>query len=213
MRNYSIASKAGGTAPTVNNAIVTNTPHKFISGGYKLQTTTWDGKRIDDFAAFLASLDIYRAVDDNDQPAAAAASNNKELLLAPRDRAPPARIDRAQDELDAKRKYAEEIKRQKTADVAAKRLVLRRIEEDKVVRALKQAREREARLYRGAKGTHGAGRTSGVYSLKDGALTDGPVGDGLLVPAHRAVAAEGDPFAYDADFWTEDLQEHDMDTE
>lgn len=161
VRNYGIATKTPGS--TTNNAVVTNTPHKFINGGYKLQTTTWDGRRIDDFAAFLASISgvhhllppVMTTTKEGDR-------------LTPKRRPPPARIDRAQDELDAKLKHAEEIKRQKAEDAKVKERILRRIEENRVERALKRAREREARLHGGSGG--GPGFTGGVFSLQNGSL-------------------------------------------
>lgn len=63
VRNFDIQSKTGASEPAgVNNSIVRNTPHKFIHGGYKSQTTTWDGRRIDDFAAFLQdTVGVVRA--------------------------------------------------------------------------------------------------------------------------------------------------------
>lgn len=188
VRNYSIASKTGGRV-TINNAIITNTPHRFINGGYKLQTTTWDGRRIDDFATFLASIGITRTADKT------TADGPSKEILTPKQRAPPVRIDRAQDELDAKLKYAEDITRQKAADKKAKELILRRIEENKVERKIKQARAQEARLHHG-KG-EGAGFTGGVYSLKDVSLSSVP----------PAIKADDCDLKHDIDLWNGEVIE------
>lgn len=182
VRNYSIATKTAGPV-TVNSAIITSTPHKFINGGYKLQTTTWDGRRIDDFATFLVSIGIDRTKDET----MAAVDGLGKDLLTPKVRPPPARIDRAQDELDAKLKYAEEITRQKAADKEVRERILRRIEENKVERKLKQAREREARFYAGRGGS--TGPTGGVFSL-------GPVNNSAGAPAPK-------DFTDDDGFWAE----------
>lgn len=147
VRDYGIMSKSvGGGGPimrTVNNTIITNTPHKFINGGYKLQTTTWDGRRIDEFAEFLASLGVPRI---NHEDANRQQGSNKESL-APRDRGPKAKFD-LRDTLSEKQKYALEIVQQKAAAEKEKERILIRIEADKVERKLRQERERQVRLYR-----------------------------------------------------------------
>lgn len=196
VRNYSIATKTAtsSAAATLNNAVVSNTPHKFINGGYKLQTTTWDGRRIDDFAAFLASIPGVHHLPGPVVVAVAAGSNGNDLLT-PKHRPPPARIDRAQDELDAKLKYAEEIKRQKAEDEKVKERVLRRIEENRVERALKRARERENRL-RGGNGD-GPGFVGGTYSLQNGAVGS---------PGSSVLQANRDPLSQDDFDWDDSTE-------
>ncbi|KAF4422028.1 hypothetical protein CGGC5_v004725 [Colletotrichum fructicola Nara gc5] len=42
VRNKAVMSKAAPGKNKINSSIATNTPHKFINGGYKTQTMTWD---------------------------------------------------------------------------------------------------------------------------------------------------------------------------
>lgn len=149
VRNFGIQSKTGASEPAgVNNSIVRNTPHKFIHGGYKSQTTTWDRRRIDDFAAFLQdTVGVARA--PNPRAVVKTEGGNKTLgRLTPKHRAPAAPRDRAKEELDEKQKYAREIMEQKAEDEKQRDIILRRIEADKVERKIRQARDTEARLYR-----------------------------------------------------------------
>lgn len=147
VKNYGMMSKGIPTRQKINAAIIKNTPHKFIHGGYKLQTSTWDGKRIDDFATFLVDLGLDRLTDsDQGKP-----SNE---TLTPRERPDPAgtkgkRID-AKDELSDMQKYALEMAKQKKAQDAQKQKVLQRIEAQKVERKIRQERERQKRLNGGS---------------------------------------------------------------
>lgn len=142
VRNYGIMSKMGEGPVKVNNAIVVNTPHRFIMGGYKARTATWDGRRIDEFADFLATLGITRTnYELQSQPS--------EMDLPFRVRSSPAKkVDHSEDELNARQKYMQEITEQKEAERKDRERILRRIEENKVERKIKQAREREARQHR-----------------------------------------------------------------
>ncbi|KKY30831.1 putative phospholipase carboxylesterase [Diaporthe ampelina] len=148
VKNFGMMSKGIPTTQKTNATIIKNTPHKFIHGGYKLQTSTWDGKRIDDFATFLVSLGVDRLTDsDRGKP-----SNE---TLTPRDRPDPAaakgkRID-AKDELSDMQKYALELAKQKRAEDAQKQKVLQRIEANKVERKIRQERERQKRLHAGSR--------------------------------------------------------------
>lgn len=146
VRNFGLQSKIQQTGSAgINNAIVKNTPHKFIHGGYKTQTMTWDGRRIDDFATFLEGIGVTRILkvttEEKQQP------GNE--LLTPKDRSVAfVKRDDGKEELNEKQKYALEIVKQKAESERQKETILRRIEADKVERKIKQAREREARFYR-----------------------------------------------------------------
>lgn len=145
VKNFGMMSKGIPTKQKINATIIKNTPHKFIHGGYKLQTATWDGKRIDDFAAFLTSLGVDR-IADIDQ-----GQGSKETLT-PKERPDPAkgkRID-AKDELNDMQKHALEIAKEKKAKDEQKQKALRRIEADKVERKIRQERERQKRLHSGS---------------------------------------------------------------
>lgn len=132
---------------------VAGTPHVFIHGGYKLQTATWDGRRIDDFADFLTSVPVRRVVEEEeDEKGGVAGGAGGRELLTPRDRPEQ---DKSQsntasvrDELGEKQKYALELVTQKAAAEDHRQRILVRIEADKVERKIKQERERRARLYR-----------------------------------------------------------------
>lgn len=164
VRAYGISRKLDGEG---GDGIVASTPHEFIKGGYKVQTATWDGRRIDDFAAFLESVHVRRVLsgDGIDR------NTGMREILTPRER-PGVRTDArasAQDELDEKQKYALEIARQKAAADEHRLRILHRIEADKVERKIKTERERQARLYRAQAqqsktpaNVHGGG---GVYQL------------------------------------------------
>lgn len=145
VRAYGISRKTDGGGSGGGNSIVANTPHDFIKGGYKVQTTTWDGRRIDDFADFLESVHVRRVVLDDDDDGQK--SSSKELLT-PRERPEKMSRNDAKDELDDKQKHALEITRQKAADEEHRSRILVRIEADKVERKIKKERERQARLHR-----------------------------------------------------------------
>ncbi|KAK0716136.1 hypothetical protein B0H67DRAFT_554510 [Lasiosphaeris hirsuta] len=143
---YGVASKAPNDAPWVNTSIVVNTPHCFIHGGYKVQTTTWDGRRIDDFARFLAEeLGVYRAVDPQEtQP------GGKETLT-PKDRSQQKELVEKKKELNDAQKHALAMAKDKKANEALADKIRRRIEADKVERKFRQDREYQARLAREAR--------------------------------------------------------------
>lgn len=136
--NYGIASKRPNDPPLVNTSIVTNTPHCFIHGGYRVQTATWDGRRIDDFAKFLAvELGIYRVADPEGQPGGSE-------TLTPKDRREQKQAE-VREELTDAQKYALELARDKKENEALIDKIKRRIEADKVERKFRQQRERQAR--------------------------------------------------------------------
>lgn len=146
VKNFGMMTKGIPTKQKINATIIKNTPHKFIHGGYKLQTATWDGKRIDDFAAFLVSIGVDRVADSIQ-------GQGSSETLTPKERPDPGaaknkRID-AKDELNDKQKYALEIAKDKKAQEEQKQKALRRIEADKVERKIRQERERQKRLHGG----------------------------------------------------------------
>ncbi|ROV97101.1 hypothetical protein VMCG_07458 [Cytospora schulzeri] len=138
-KNFGIASKLPG-GKTVNTAVVTNTPHRFIHGGYKVQTITWDGKRIDDFARFLVEIGVYRtketiSINNND-------SGNEQLT--PKDRSGSQKAD-AKEQLNDVQKHALLVMKEKKATEQTRNIILQRIEADKVERKIRQERQRQAR--------------------------------------------------------------------
>lgn len=147
VKNFGMMSKGIPTKQRINTAIIKNTPHRFIQGGYKLQTTTWDGKRIDDFASFLVSIGVDRLADSIQ-------GQGSNETLTPRERPEPGdakgkRID-AKDELNDMQKHALQIAKEKKARDEQKQRTLRRIEADKVERKIRQERERQKRLHGGS---------------------------------------------------------------
>lgn len=136
VKDYGIMTKASAPKQKANRAIVANTPHNFIKGGYKLQTATWDGKRIDDFAAFLEAIGV-----DRTQQVVERKSNE---ILTPKDRDAKKVFD-FRDGLSDVQKYALEVAEQKKANEAMKEKILRRIEADKVERKIRNERERQRR--------------------------------------------------------------------
>lgn len=147
VKNFGMMTKGIPTKQKINATIIKNTPHKFIHGGYKLQTATWDGKRIDDFATFLFSIGVDRLADSNLGPR----SNE---TLTPRERPDPAstkgKRNDTKDELNDMQKYAIELAKDKRAKDDQKQKALRRIEADKVERKIRQERERQKRLNGGS---------------------------------------------------------------
>lgn len=147
VKNFGMMTKGIPTKQKINATIIKNTPHKFIHGGYKLQTATWDGKRIDDFAAFLVSVGV-------DRLAGSSQGQGSNETLTPKARPDPAstkgkRID-AKDELSDKQKHALQLAKDKKAQEEQKERALRRIEADKVERKIRQERERQKRLNGGS---------------------------------------------------------------
>ncbi|KAK5655539.1 hypothetical protein OQA88_5470 [Cercophora sp. LCS_1] len=137
---YGVASKLDNTKDTkVNTSIVANTKHRFIRGGFKVTTATWDGRRIDEVAEFLEGLGVYRVVDEKER-------ESKETL-APKDRQ---KKEDDQDEFEktARDKYLEELAKDKKENETLITQVRRRIEADKATRQYRLDREREARKAR-----------------------------------------------------------------
>ena len=149
-KDFGIASKVEG-ARGVNTTIVANTPHKFIQGGYKVQTTTWDGRRIDDFARFLSEIGATRVQEDTKKNGGGGGGIEK---LTPRDRSGGGgqkKEANPKEELNDVQKHALLVMREKEATEQTRALILRRIEADKVERKIRQERQRQARLAREGK--------------------------------------------------------------
>lgn len=146
-KNFGIASKLPGVE-TINSAIVTKTPHKFIQGGYKVQTTTWDGKRIDDFAGFLVDRGVYRTKESS----IINNGGNGIEQLTPKDRSGSeqnsGRKADAKDQLNDVQKHALQVMKEKKATEQTRNKILQRIEADKVERKIRQERQRQARRAR-----------------------------------------------------------------
>ncbi|KAK2730901.1 hypothetical protein CKAH01_09336 [Colletotrichum kahawae] len=132
VRNKAVISKVAPGKNKINASLVTNTPHRFINGGYKTQTMTWDGKRIDTFAEFLESIQVYRVPDKEKM--------SKETLV-PKDRKPVEKWDPRENLNDAQ-KHALEIAEQKKENDKLRDKILVRIEANKVERKIIQERER-----------------------------------------------------------------------
>lgn len=143
-KNLGIASKLPGVKG-ISTAIVTNTPHRFIQGGYKVQTTTWDGKRIDDFAGFLVDIGVHRTKES------VSVINGDSGLepLTPKDRSGSqsngSKKADAKEELNDVQKHALLIMREKKATEETRNKILHRIEADKVERKIRQERRKQAR--------------------------------------------------------------------
>lgn len=182
VKNFGMMTKGIPTRQKINTTIIKNTPHKFIQGGYKLQTSTWDGKRIDDFAAFLESLGVDRLADSIQGP------TGKETLT-PKDR-PDAKGKRAdaRDDLSDMQKHALEVARQKKADEAQRQKVLQRIEANKVERKIRQERERQKRLHGGS-----TARPTGSTNLLGGG---GPASQQLMPAPYADQNAQAMPGSF-----------------
>ncbi|OHE98593.1 hypothetical protein CORC01_06044 [Colletotrichum orchidophilum] len=135
VKSRAILSKEASTTKKINATLVAQTPHRFINGGYKVQTKTWDGKRIDDFADFLVAIGVVRSRD---------AQKRSNETLIPKERAPVKKWD-PRDTLSDAQKYAQEILEQKKEEAEIKQKLLMRIEADKVERKIIQAREKARR--------------------------------------------------------------------
>ncbi|KAI3394526.1 hypothetical protein diail_2575 [Diaporthe ilicicola] len=200
VKNYGMMAKGVPTKQRINTTIIKNTPHKFIHGGYKVQTTTWDGKRIDDFAQFLVSIGVDRLADSSQQQA----SNE---TLTPKERPDPAtakgkKID-AKDELNDMQKHALELVKQKKANDALKDTILRRIEADKVTRKLREERERQNRLNGGSPalptGSPNLGGGS-ASQVMPGSFSE-QSGDSPEVPTPYSEKSDGEDELSDHDFY------------
>ncbi|KAL2877070.1 hypothetical protein SGCOL_007691 [Colletotrichum sp. CLE4] len=136
VKSRAILSKEVSTMKKkINATLVAQTPHKFINGGYKVHTKTWDGSRIDDFASFLVAIGVERGLD--------ARKESTETLI-PKNRDPIKKWD-PRDTLSDAQRYAQEILDQKKENEEIKRKLLIRIEADKVERKIKDAREKASR--------------------------------------------------------------------
>ncbi|KAJ0311339.1 hypothetical protein COL5a_002244 [Colletotrichum fioriniae] len=136
VRSMAVLSKELSTMKKkINATLVAQTPHKFINGGYKIQTKTWDGSRIDDFASFLEAMGVQRTLDTKKTCTETLIPKNRELAKKwdPRDT------------LSDAQRYAQEILDQKKENEEIKRKLLIRIEADKVERKIKDAREKANR--------------------------------------------------------------------
>ncbi|POS69338.1 hypothetical protein DHEL01_v212267 [Diaporthe helianthi] len=169
VKAFGMMTKGVPTKQKINATVVKNTPHKFIQGGYKVHTTTWDGKRIDDFADFLVSIGVDRLVDNERQ------RGSNETLTPKEERPDPAKSKRvdAKDELNDMQKHALELAKQKKANDAIRQKTLHRIEADRVERKMRQERERQKRLNAGS-----AARPTGSTNLLGG----GPVTPSVPAP-------------------------------
>lgn len=137
--SYSIAKKTPNNPPRINTSIVVNTPHCFIHGGYRVTTATWDGRRIDDFAKFLANdLGVHHLVD----LVVDAPGGDDQLTPHDRGKKPEQPKD---DGLNDVQKYALELARDKKENELLVEKIRRRIEADKVERKIRQERQRQAR--------------------------------------------------------------------
>lgn len=149
-KNFGIASKLPGVK-SINNTIVTNTSHKFIQGGYKLQTATWDGKRIDDFAGFLVDTGVYRTKESSNVNN----GNSGIEQLTPKDRSGSQQNSGkkadAKDQLNDVQKHALQVMKEKKATEQTRNRILQRIEADKVERKIRQERQRQSRRAREGK--------------------------------------------------------------
>lgn len=131
-----ISTAVAGAVPRVNKSIVLNTPHRFIHGGYKVHNAKWDGRRIDDFAKFLAEdLSVYRVADEA-QPAPNA--NDKKLSAS---------AEASKHEMNERDKYLSALAAEKKANEDRAKIIKMRIEADKQERKYRQQRERESRIW------------------------------------------------------------------
>lgn len=146
VKNFDIVSRPKlPRARTISGTIVANTPHKFIQGGYKVQSTGWDGKRIDDFTCFLTEIGVRRTE---------ASVINKhsdfgigQLTLKDRSGSQHRHIKAdAKDGLNDVQKHALLVMKEKKATEENRKTILQRIDADKVERMIRQERLMQARL-------------------------------------------------------------------
>ncbi len=154
-------SRRTSSSRIVNHTILRRTPHRFIRGGYKTKTITWDGTRIDEFASFLAGLGIAREGQEGQGVSGAPAPDPD--VLAPRARPDAEMKEEARPGLTPQQRYALEVIEDKKANREARRLILMRIEEDKRNRRYIKERGKAARQF--AAGTDGAPDDSAAESL------------------------------------------------
>ncbi|KAK1833394.1 hypothetical protein QBC39DRAFT_278942 [Podospora conica] len=122
----------------VGRAVVRRTPHRFIHGGYKVQTQTWDGKRIDEMAKFLEEEMGVERIPTEEQR-----KNLGKEILTPKDR--EKKPEEVKETLTEGQKYALELAKDKKANDELAEKVRIRIEADKVERKIRQERERQKR--------------------------------------------------------------------
>ncbi|KAH9894548.1 hypothetical protein F4778DRAFT_747428 [Xylariomycetidae sp. FL2044] len=116
----------------VNGAVIRNTPHEFVEGGYKTQTATWDGERIDRFAEFLKEIGVYRKTYF-------AVTRPSAEVLTPRERPEPSKPGTEEHgPRTEQQKHIENVRQQKKRDQEARKIAVARIEENK--------RDRQAKL-------------------------------------------------------------------
>lgn len=121
----------------VGRGVVCRTPHRFIHGGYKVQTQTWDGKRIDEMAKFLEEeMGVERLPTEEQRKL------GKETLT-PKDR--EKKPEEVKETLTEGQKYALELAKEKKANEELAEKIKIRIEADKVERKIRLERERRKR--------------------------------------------------------------------
>ncbi|CAJ2507550.1 Uu.00g087360.m01.CDS01 [Anthostomella pinea] len=145
--NYHLACRGMfSQRKVVNTAIIKNTPHEFIRGGYKTQTVTWDGVRIDQFAEFLVEVGVARKMIFSG--AGSMRKANAEVLM-PKERSDamkPSNTDDKENVMSEQQKHVEKVKRQKQRDEEARKIALARIEQDRKDR---QHKKEMSRMNRG----------------------------------------------------------------
>lgn len=117
----------------VGRGVVSRTPHRFIHGGYKVQTQTWDGKRIDEMAK---EMRVERLPTEEQRKL------GKETLT-PKDR--EKKPEEVKETLTEGQKYALELAKEKKANEELAEKIKIRIEADKVERKIRLERERRKR--------------------------------------------------------------------
>ncbi|KAK8054006.1 alpha/beta-hydrolase [Apiospora saccharicola] len=192
----------------INNSIIRNTPHEFIRGGYNEISATWDGRRIDEFAEFLANIGIARG-----DPGTVSHTIPTPSPFRPKPVSGPIQAPSStkpnhsnKDEMSAQQKHAEEVKQQKRRDEEAKKRILRQIEDDKEERRLRQERERvnrfhaeQAALERKARAeTDLTGKAPAMHFDIQQQLSDnGAAASGGYVSPWQSTADDADIYDYD----------------
>lgn len=124
------AGEKDGGIRGVNEAVLVNTKHSFIHGGYKLKKEgVWDGRRIDDFASFLEhEVGVKRlGVEEVNE------EKKKE------------KVEEKKEVLNESQKWAAELAKDKKANKSLRDTLMQRIEADKVERKIRLERERQQR--------------------------------------------------------------------
>ncbi|ETS75846.1 hypothetical protein PFICI_12790 [Pestalotiopsis fici W106-1] len=135
---------------TIKDNLILNTPHKFIHGGTKVDHEPGDGARIQQFSDFLASLGVfYKGMEMETQTLTLSAEPEKVVPRFTKANEPTTEdIAKAQKEREIaeREKYLAQVKKQKREAEAVRERTLKRIEDDKIERRLRQQRER-AKLF------------------------------------------------------------------